>query len=108
MIASVVVALALVATASANSYWGPGYKSCGSFKTDMYTIRVSAKKLTCRKARAIQKELWLGPDSRKVIVNGGSGASGYVKLKRYPGYRCTSGAGAGMCKKGRKAAAYDN
>lgn len=108
VVASLAVLLALVGVSSANSYWGHGYKSCRSFKAGGLTIHVSAKHISCRKARAIQKEYWNGPDSRKVIVDGGSGWKGYIKLKRYPGYKCTSGAGAGMCKKGRRIAAYDN
>ena len=101
------VVLSAASPAGANDYWGPGYKSCGSFKSD-YTINVSAKKLPCKRAMQIQRELWNGPDSRKVIVNGGSGASGYIKLKRFPGWKCTSGAGAGSCRKGGSYAAYDN
>lgn len=98
---------AMPASASANAYWGPGYRSCGSFKAG-YRINVSAKKLRCRVAMRIQREYWRGPRSRKVIVNGGTGASGYVLLKRFPGWKCTSGAGAGACAKGAKRAAYDN
>jgi hypothetical protein len=98
----------LVAPSAANEAWGPGFNSCGSFNTSDYRINVSAKKVSCKRATAIQRELWLGPDSRKVIVNGGSGATGYIKLKRYPGWKCGSGAGAGACKKNKSVAAYDN
>src|SRR5262245_7367252 len=102
--------LGLAATAAADDDWGPGFKRCGSFKSGEYTIRVHAKGMTCTRATAMQREYWNGPGSRKVVVNGGSGADGYVKLKRYPGYKCFSGAGAGSCqnKSGSKTAAYDN
>lgn len=108
-IAAAAVLLSQMASggAAANEYWGPGYRSCGSFKAG-FTINVSAKRVSCRIAMRIQQEYWRGPDRRKVIVDGGTGASGYVLLKRYPGWRCTSGAGAGACAKGAKRAAYDN
>ena len=56
----------------------------------------------------IQKELWLGPQDMQESVNGGSGALGYILLKRFPGWKCTSGSGGGSCKKGRKVSAYEN
>ena len=69
-----------------------------------YLVDVSATNLSCRKARAIEREFWLGPRRRKVLVNGGSGYDGYTLLKRYPGYRCNFGAGGGGCQKGNKIA----
>lgn len=96
-----------VAGAPGRDAWGPDYRYCGSFLAG-YRIHVYAKKTSCRSARRIQREYWLAPRSRKVIVNGGSGASGYVLLKRYPRWRCGSGAGAGSCNKGRSSAAYAN
>jgi hypothetical protein len=88
--------------------FGPTYKYCKTFRAQGHRIAVYAHRLTCRTARRIQKEYWLGPDSRKVIVNGGSGASGYIKLKRYRGWRCYSGSGGGSCRRGTKVAAYQN
>lgn len=88
--------------------WGPSFKDCGSFKAGAYRIEVYASKVTCKKAKRIQRELWLGSAKDKESVNGGSGASGYVKLKRFPGWRCTSGSGGGSCKKGKSVAAYEN
>jgi hypothetical protein len=99
--------LALSAGASANDAWGPGYRSCGSFKAE-YRINVSAKGVRCSIATRVQREYWLAPKRRKVIVRGGVGADGYVLLKRFPGWKCFSGAGAGSCVKGSKHAAYDN
>lgn len=101
--------------------YGPSYRYCGSFKATSpllrtrltlssggYNIRVYATHMRCRKALRIQKEYWLGPRHRKVIVNGGAGATGYILLKRFPGWRCGSGAGGGACTKGRASAAYQN
>lgn len=87
--------------------YGPEYKFCGAFNAE-YRIQVYETHMSCDRAIKIQKEYWRGPDERKVIVNGGSGAAGYVLLKRFPGWKCTSGAGGGACRKGRKAAAYQN
>lgn len=94
--------------ASTSNPYGPGVKSCGSFKSDSYKIRVFAEKLTCKKARAIQREYWNGPDSRKTVVNGGSGAYGYILLDKYPGWKCTSGSGGGGCKKKKSHAYHQN
>jgi len=88
------------------SDWGPGFRSCGSFRAE-YRIRVYANRRTrCRTARKVQREYWLAPPSRIKAV--GSGPDSYVKLKRYPGWRCYSGAGGGSCRKGRLVAAYEN
>jgi hypothetical protein len=94
------------AHATPNYDW-PGMKKCGTFKAE-YRIWVYAKHITCRTARRIQKEYWLGPDSRKVVYNGGTGAGGWITLKRFPGWKCTSGAGGGGCSRGRKSASYQN
>lgn len=91
---------------AANPY-GPAFKSCGSFETK-YHVRVYATHMPCRKALRIQKEYWRGPESRKTIVNGGTGCCGYILLKRFPGWKCTSGAGGGACTKGPKVAAYSD
>jgi hypothetical protein len=87
--------------------YGPEYKSCSSFEAE-YHIRVYATHMPCRKAVRIQREYWLGPESRKTIVNGGVGCCGWILLDRFPGWKCFSGAGGGSCKKGRKVAAYQN
>ncbi len=109
-----VVAAVLVAFGAATSSaaidpdaYGPSFRYCGSFKAE-YRIGVFAKKITCAKAKRIQREYWLGPRSRKIIRNGGTGASGYVLLKRYPGWKCTSGSGGGQCAKRKSVAAYQN
>jgi hypothetical protein len=99
------VLLASQSVAYATPYDWPGMKKCGPFQAE-YKIWVYAKNMRCAKARLIQKEYWLGPDSEKVVVDGGSGAEGYVFLKRFPGWRCGSGAGGGSCTKGRKIAGY--
>jgi hypothetical protein len=102
-----VTAICSLPSASAAGLYGPSYRYCGSFEAT-YHIRVYETHMSCRKALQIQKEYWLGPNSRKVIVHGGSGAFGYVLLKRFPGWRCGSGAGGGQCNKGRKSAAYQD
>lgn len=81
-----------------------GYKRCGSFHA-RYTIHVVARHVSCRTALRVQKEYWLAPESEKELV-GPDEYNGYVRLKRFPGWRCTSGAMAGACVKGRKEAAY--
>jgi hypothetical protein len=81
-----------------------GYKSCRSFQAP-YTIHVVAKHVSRRTAIKVQKEYWLAPESEKELV-GPDEYNGYVRLKRFPGWRCTSGAIAGACVKGRKEAAY--
>lgn len=111
LVAAAVIAQGAVGGASAQvnnpNAFGPTYRFCGNFKAG-YTISVYAHGITCATARRIQREYWLGPRSRKIIVNGGSGAFGYTKLKRYPGWRCGSGAGGGQCTRGSRAAAYQN
>ena len=107
------VALALAALASgpapagAAGPYGPEYRSCGTFRAT-YKIHVYETNTTCRRARRIQKEYWLAPERRKVAVNGGYGADGYFRLKRFPGWRCSSGSGGGACIKGEMVAAYQN
>ena len=88
--------------------FGPTFRFCKWFHTGSLRIDVYAHLITCRRARSIQKEFSLGPDSRKRVFNGGSGAAGYVLLKRFPGWRCGSGLGGGSCNKGKASAAYQN
>lgn len=97
-----------VSTGQAFADWpyGPSHKRCGKFRARGYSIFVFKARTSCRKATRILREYWLGPKRRKVIVNGGSGAFGYVLLKRYRGWKCTSGSGGGGCRKGRREAAY--
>jgi hypothetical protein len=83
----------------------PGYKLCGTFTVRGGPIHVDAKHVSCRLAMKIQKEYWLAPEREKELV-GPDEYNGYVRLKRFPGWRCTSGAGAGDCVKGRKEAGY--
>jgi hypothetical protein len=102
-----VVVLSMAGTGIADGPYGPEFRYCGSFKA-AYRIHVYATQMRCRKARRIQKEYWLAPRHRKIYVNGGVGATGYVLLKRFPGWRCSSGSGGGNCAKGDKIAAYQN
>lgn len=86
-----------------------GDRSCGSFRAAGYRIRVSANgRTSCTTALGVERERWLGPESRKRKVNGGTGASGYTELKAYPGWRCTSGSGGGGCRKGPFETRYQN
>jgi hypothetical protein len=110
LLAALALAALLVLPGGAQAtpgYDWPGMKKCGTFQAE-YEIWVYAKNIRCAKARQIQKEYWLGVESDRVIVNGGSGAAGYVLLGRFPGWRCGSGAGGGACSKGRKIAGYQN
>ena len=102
------LALAVSPAGATPNYDWPGMKKCGTFKAQSLTIYVYAKNIKCVSARRIQKEYWLAPKSRKVVHNGGTGASGWVTLKRYPGWRCTSGSGGGGCNRGKKSASYQN
>src|SRR4051794_18851762 len=95
LLVAMVVSLAAAASALADGPFGPGYVACGSFHASGYRIRVYAAHVTCTQAVRIQKEYWLGKRKDRQIFNGGSGASGYVLLKKYPGWRCTSGSGGG-------------
>lgn len=104
---AIALSVGIVLQAEAASPYGPEYRYCGSFKAG-YQIHVYKAHMSCRLAMRIQKEYWLAPDHRKVAVNGGVGASGYFLLKRFPGWRCSSGSGGGTCSKGRKVAAYQN
>jgi hypothetical protein len=83
----------------------PGYKRCDTFTVRGGPIHVEAKHISCRTALKVQKEYWLAPESEKELV-GPNEYNGYVRLKRFLGWHCTSGAGAGDCVKGRKEAAY--
>jgi hypothetical protein len=115
------VLLAILTTASigattasvtaADPYWGPGYASCGrhTYHTSgggSVALYIAARNTPCRTALRIEHELYTAPGNRLKIVNGGSGATGYILLKRYPGWKCTSGAGAGSCQRGSKFAGY--
>lgn len=99
-----VLALAPAGGASASSSPWPGYRKCGSFQA-RYRIHVYARHVSCHTARRVEKEYWLAPESEKELV-GPDSYNGYVRLKRFPGWRCTSGAMAGGCRKGRKEAPY--
>jgi len=41
-----------------------------------------AKNIKCKTARRIQIEYLRGPKSRRVVHNGGTGAGGWITLKR--------------------------
>jgi hypothetical protein len=105
LLALVVFAAALCFPRPGAAFTVPaGYKGCGSFQA-RYIIHVYAKHVSCRKARRVQKEYWLAPESKKELV-GPDEYNGYVRLKRFPGWHCTSGAMAGACVKGRREAGY--
>ena len=100
-------ALAGSAPATPGYDW-PGMKKCGSFEASLRIYVYANDRLRCVQARRIMREYWLGPDRRKVVVNGGTGADGYVKLKRYRGWRCYGGSGGGTCKRRAAVAGYQN
>src|SRR4051794_2109312 len=68
--------LAVPASSSADSYWGPGYRGCGrhtlhSREGGPVKLYVAARHTSCRKALKIQREFWGAPERRLVTVNGG-------------------------------------
>ena len=108
VVAAVALLVLMPSGASGQQPAFDSHKKCGAFKAGELRIWVYAERTGCGKARRIQREYWLGRRKDKVIVNGGSGYAGYIKLKKYKGWRCTSGAGAGQCAKGKAVAAYQN
>lgn len=94
--------------------YGPHFRYCGAFTyryhsgttRGRYHVEVYAQHLRCHNALRVQREYWFGADSRKVVINGGTGAAGYILLKRFPGWRCYSGSGGGGCRHGKAVAAY--
>jgi hypothetical protein len=82
--------------------WPGMPKKCGSFPAE-YRIYVYAnKRAGCRKARKVMKAWWLGKPG--TVVDHGS----HITLERFPRWRCDSGAGGGACRKGKRAAGYQN
>lgn len=98
------VLLLVPARSAAETPFGPHYRSCGSFHAE-YKINVYASRVNCRRAMRIQREFWLAPPDRIVEVYRRRGPQ-LILLKRFPGWKCFSGAGGGGCHKGRKVAAY--
>ncbi len=89
------------------AYDWPGMKKCGSFPST-YRIYVYAGKGTrCGKARRVMKELWSG-DTDRVRQHDSETHGHYATLTRYPGWRCSSGAGGGSCRKGKQVSGYQN
>jgi hypothetical protein len=115
VLALIIVGVAVVGTAVAagpnGAYDWAGMKKCGSFKSKQskpYRIYVYANKhLSCKKATRIMRAYW-GPSSGTISHNGGSGAFGWVTLKKYPGWKCYSGAGGGSCRHRKAVAGYQN
>jgi hypothetical protein len=90
-------------------------RKCGEFKAAKshggYPIKVYASKNTktsrylgCRQAMRIQRESWTAPKSQIKYHDGGR----YWTLKRFPGWRCGSGTGGGVCSNHKKIAGYQN
>ena len=83
----------------------PGMKYCGSFNAKSLRIYVYANgHVTCAKSRRVQKAYWRG----KTVYHDCSPACAYSTLKRYPGWRCNSGAGGGDCRKRKKVSHYES
>jgi hypothetical protein len=84
-------------------------RHCGSIPVEDEfhpKVRVSASHISCRKARRIITAYLDGSADEQELV-GSDDYNGYVRLKHFPGWRCTSGAGAGGCRKGRREAGWD-
>jgi len=102
--AAIVMAVLLAFTASAGAQ--KEHYRCGSFKVENgTTIYVSAEGIDCGLALELQRAYWLAPEDEKELV-GPNEYNGYVRLKEFPGWQCTSGALAGGCHKGKLDAGY--
>jgi len=97
--------LALASALVAVSLCVPGVASardCGSFDKKIssdttYTIEVSTSRVTCRSGTRLMKDFWF---RRGRVQHGGPYTyNTYFTLKRWPGWRCYTGAGAGQCNK---------
>lgn len=90
---------------------------CGSFRHHIggaypatYRIVVLNALVKCRVAGALIKAFWTKDRStgNKTIEHGGpSTVSTYWTIKGWPGWRCGLGAGAGLCHRHSKVAAYE-
>jgi hypothetical protein len=78
---------------------------CGSFSAGNGSIYVAAEGITCKLALELQETYWLAPEDEKDLI-GPDEYNGYVRLKKFPGWHCTSGALAGGCHKGQLDAGY--
>jgi hypothetical protein len=87
--------------------YGPTFGFCNSFHAKGYRIDVYARNVSCHRARAVQKAFWRGSE-KSVIYHPMHGVDEYWTLERFPGWRCTTGAGGGSCSKGRAMAAYQS
>jgi hypothetical protein len=79
------------------------HKTCGHIRwSDGQRVQISADHMSCRAAKRIQKYWWRnGPG-----VHWHKKDTDWWTLRRYPGWRCFQGAGAGGCSKGKKVAGY--
>jgi hypothetical protein len=95
---------ALANADSADYPFGPGSRHCGPVRAGRpYPIYISAKRLSCRRAKRVDREFYFGPENRK-RHHGPENYDGWWTLERYPGWRCTEGTGGGGCRKhGREA-----
>jgi len=85
-------------------------RACGSFTKRIsadttYVIRVSASGgLACRSAMGIMRDFWFERGRRR---HGGPATyQTWWTLRRWPGFRCTTGAGSGVCRRGARQARY--
>lgn len=78
-------------------------RTCGKIKRVDPEARIHSKGISCGKARRILN-YWmnLGPGVKEHPDNSG----GHWTLRRYPGWVCSQGAGAGGCFRGGREATY--
>ena len=100
----VLAALVLLGTSSRAEAQTVHYR-CGYFAVGEGQVYVSAYGITCALALRLQKAYWLAPEDEKELI-GPDEYNGYVRLKKFPGWHCTSGALAGGCHKGQLDAGY--
>ena len=94
--------LTVAVTPAASGQTAPMKRCPGSFLADDGSLRVIVHKagpIKCVKAKRIVREF-------RVLKRGILGKDEPYRLRRYPRWRCTEGAGGGGCRKGRRLAGW--
>jgi hypothetical protein len=89
-----------VGASAHSSHYLDGYRHCGPVHgATGGTIWISAKRVSCARARRIDREFYFGPEDRKRHHGDETIQGSWWTLKRYPGWRCGEGTGGGSCHK---------
>jgi hypothetical protein len=82
---------------------------CGSFTArkggERNRVTVLNRDVSCKTASAVIEAFW-GPAGRVSRHGGPSEAQAFFTIEGFPGWRCTQGAGAGLCRRGSNEAGY--